>query len=230
MNRINLLFEQQKRSEDALPNLFKGALLEKFLDSVQNRGLSLEPNHHYYEAIECYKKGITDKNDFETIFSYLFITQLSDQHRHYRTAMTCTQLFEESLENNTDLVKKLLKLKNSSESENNKSENAKILDSMRILDSQSVNKENVLKYLMDITGINVKNWNTFKRLIENSEKEQNYIKELTEHKSEMEHNSLVLFYRKMSRMLAHTLAAMCVTSGVGDEPIIKHDRTGPWHQ
>lgn len=35
-----------------------------------------------------------------------------------------------------------------------------------------------------------------------------------------------IFYRTMRVTLSHTFAAMAVTSGVGGDPIIKHDRTG----
>ena len=183
---------------------------------------------HYHQAISMYQNIIDpEKEDEFSVLAFALIFNLCNENQHPIPALTAIDQFNRILDEKHDLEMKfkeiLQKIKDEAEKQKgvplseNLAEISKALRKQR-QSSLEENREMNRALLQLLTTLTI----ALEKIVDARDK----IKRDLETFKDDANGNRVIFYQKMRVKLSHCFVAIAMTSGAGDNPIIRHDRTG----
>ena len=225
MQRILKLLKHLEKPQGK--SLVLGLLHDKIYSLFHGENNLAMTSKHYYQAFSMYQNAIDPKeNNEENLISLALTFNLCNGQKHPISAMVAMDQFELLLEKNNALKKSF---ENLIEEIKKRKEEEKTLSLERITEMmEMMAKQNDLERLKDSQANSVLIYLLMDRIsaLENSMKmlsrKQLHLEKLHDDRRENRKK----FYNKMATKLSHIFTAMAVTSGTGENPIVKHDRTG----
>ena len=223
------MFSSEK-SDERIPKDIKliEAILHDKLSSLsrEQNDLSLA-NKHYHQAMKGYQSLIYSekekaKDDQFSVLSFALIFHLCNENQHPIPALTAIDQLDRILDEKPELEKKfndILKVVKQKEalSPEALAEIIQMLREQKQSSPEAKDEKNEVLFQLLISRVTA-----LEKIVDARDK----VKVDLERFRQDRNGNRKIFYRTMRVTLSHTFAAMAVTSGVGGDPIIRHDRTG----
>ena len=224
-----LMLSNASGKDDLSKNLklMQAILLDKISCLARDRNDFSDSATRYFQAISRYQDIIDpEKEDEFSVLSFALTFNLCNENQHVTSALTAIDQFNRILDEKPNLQGKFASIleKLKTQAKEQKSSSPQNLHAIfntfqEFSKSQSNKTGGMNDALLHTLILKV-------TALEKIANARDTIKlDLKVFENDANQNRAE-FYRLMRVKLSHTFAAMAVTSGVGGDPIIKHDRTG----
>ena len=200
---------------------------DKMYELLHGEGNVSESETQYSQAVGRYQSVIDpEKENDYSVLSYALTFNLCNDHKHAVAAMTSIDQFNRILDEKKDLGQSLRKLIEKVTEKKNQQRNDTLQNYQEMLEIESQqNDSQVSRNIIDNEGLIYLLIDKLAAL-EKIVNSRNRIDLDLEHFKSDQKGNQTSFYKKTRITLSHTFAAMAVTSGVGEDPILRHDKTG----
>lgn len=200
---------------------------DKIYALSHGEGNLAESETHYSQAVAGYQGGIDPEQESDySVLSYALTFNLCNDHKHAVAAMTSIDQFNRILDEKKDLGESLRKLIEKVKKKKNQQSHSTLQNYQEMLEIESQQKDSqASKSVIDNEGLLyllIDKLTALEKIVNS----RNKIDLDLEHFKGDPKGNQTSFYRKIRVTLSHTFAAMAVTSGVGEDPILRHDKTG----
>ena len=200
---------------------------DKMYELSHGDGNLSESETQYSQAVGGYQRVIDpEKENDYSILSYALMFNLCNDHKHAVAAMTSIDQFNRILDEKKELGESLRKLIEKVKEKKNQQSHSSLQNYQEMLEIVSQQKDpQASRNVIDNEGLIyllIDKLTALEKIVNS----RNKIDLDLEHFKGDPKGNQTSFYKKIRITLSHTFAAMAVTSGVGEDPILRHDKTG----